>query len=197
MTRRIETLYHLAEASNVASILERGLMSTAELLDLARVPEPERTTLLRGHRPNGVCLPNGLVIRDQRPMPPGALVRAPDDGLQPADWYALLNSFMLFWPDRERLERQRLACGDRPQRILTFDAAALLDAFKNHAFVSPINSGNARRKPARRGRSTLVPYMTWSSQGWPVRERSRPVAELLFACTIPAKAPYLIDIVEA
>jgi hypothetical protein len=77
-------------------------------------------------------------------------VRALDDGLEPSDWYALLNSFVFLWPDPERLKRQRRACGDRPQVVLTFDADALLDRFADEAFVSPINSGNARRKAARR-----------------------------------------------
>jgi hypothetical protein len=50
------------------------------------------------------------------------------------------------------MDRQRRACGSRPQVVLTFDSAALLDHFQVEAFVSPINSGNARRKSARRGR---------------------------------------------
>ena len=92
-------------------------------------------------------------------MPPAALARALDDSLEPADWYALLNGFVFLWPDRERIERQRRACGDHPQVLLTFDGATLLGRFGAEAYVSPINSGNARRKPARRGRYTLVPYI--------------------------------------
>jgi hypothetical protein len=40
--------------------------------------------------------------------------------------------------------------------VLTFDGAALLDRFAAEAFVSPINSGNARRKAARRGFTVRV-----------------------------------------
>ena len=149
MKRGIGKLYHLAEASNLASILQHGLMSTERLLDLACVAKPERDVLLRVHRPDNIRLSGSVVIRDQRPMPPAAVVRALDDGLEPSDWYALLNSFVFLWPDPERMKRQRRACGDRPQVVLTFDADALLDRFAAEAFVSPINSGNARRKAAR------------------------------------------------
>jgi hypothetical protein len=196
MRHRIKSLYHLAEADNLASILEHGLMSTERLLDLARIAEPERKTFLRRHRPENVRLAEGVVIRDQRPMPPAALTPALDDGLVASDWYALLNGFVFLWPDRERMNRQRRAYASRPQLVLTFDAAALLDRFAADAFVSPINSGNARRKAVRRGRDIFVPYRTWLREGWPSGQVTRPPAEFLLRCTVPVKAPYLIDISE-
>lgn len=188
MRRSIERLYHLAEADNLASILEHGLMSTERLVRLAGISEPAATVLLR--------LSMGMVIRDQRPMPPAALARALQEGLQPADWYALLNSFVFLWPDRERLDRQRRACGSRPQILLTFDSGPLLDRFQAEAFVSPINSGNARRKPARRGRNTFLPYAAWPREDWPTGRRGRPPAEFLFRCVIPTHAPYLLDVAK-
>ncbi len=194
--RRLERLYHLAEADNLMSILEHGLMSAERLLDLVGISEPERRALLRGHRPDCVRLSKSVLIRDQRPMPPSALARALEDGLEPADWYALLNSHVFLWPDRDRMERQRQACGGRPQALLTFDAEALLGRFGSEAFMSPINSGNARRKPARRGLETLVPYCVWQQEGWPTGQRTRRPAEVLFRCPLPVQAPYLIDIIN-
>ena len=157
MRRGVGKLYHLAEGSNLASILQHGLMSTERLLDLACVAKPERDALLRVHRPDNIRLSDSMVIRDQRPMPPAALVRALDGGLKPSDWYALLNSFVFLWPDPERMERQQRACGDRPQVVLTFNADALFDRFAAEAFVSPINSGNARRKAPVAGRRLFFP----------------------------------------
>lgn len=187
-------LYHLAEADNLGSIRQHGLMSTQQLVDLAGLAEPARTHFLRSHRPDNIRLSNGVVIRDQRPQPPATLARALDDGLQPSDWYALLNGFVFFWSDPTRMKSHRGAFGTRPQMILTFDRAALLDRFETSAFVSAINSGNARRKAARRGHNTLLPYSTWTTQGWPTGQRWRPPVEFLFACTIPLEAPYLVQI---
>jgi hypothetical protein len=196
-TQCFKHLYHIAEAENLASILKHGLMSTERLTEKAGIPQSERTALLRSHRQANVHLPTGVLVRDQRPMPPGTLAGALDDGLEPSDWYALLNGFVFLWPDRARMERHLSACGGRPQAILTFDGPALLDGLAAKAFVSPINSGNACRKAARRGRDTLVPYATWLRGGWPTGQRTRPPAELLFNCVVPTEAPYLIDITEA
>ena len=196
MTPRIARLYHLAEASNLPSILEHGLMSTERLLELARIPEADRNGRLRAHRPGNVRLSETVLIRDQKPMPPSTLERALEGRLAPADWYALLNSFVFFWLDPRRMERQRRACGGRPQVLLTFDAGSLLSQFGGEALVSPINSGNARRKPAPRGHSTLLSYATWSEKGWPTGQRRRPPVEFLFRSTIPVKAPYLTEVRE-
>jgi hypothetical protein len=194
--RPIERLYHLAEADNLPSILQHGLMSTGRLLSLVGVPEAERATLLRRHRPDSFRLSESVLIRDQGPMPPAALARALMDGLEPADWYTLLNGHVFLWPDRERMDRQRHACGSRPQVLFTFDGAGLLDRFGAEAFMSPINSGNARRKPAPRGQDTFVPYANWLRAGWPTGQRTRRPAEVLFRCPIPVQVPYLIDIAE-
>src|ERR1700730_3694567 len=187
-------LYHLTEADNLDSILKRGLMSSKRLVGMVNLPERERKTLLRNHRPECVRLAKGVLIRDQRPMPPTALSRALDEDLKPSDWYELLNGFVFFWSDPKRLERQRCACGDRSQILLTFDSAALFGHFGASAFVSPINSGNARRKAARRGLTTLLSYKTWSQAGWPTGRRKRPPVEVLFECVIPSVPPYLIGI---
>ena len=150
--------------------------------------------MLRRHRSDNLRLSESILIRDQRPMPPGALAPVLNDGLKPSDWYALLNGFVFFWAARERMERHRHACGNRSQVVFLFDGDALLDDFSATAFVSPINTGNARRKAARRGRDTLVPFATWAREGWPSGQRRRRPAEFLFACTIPPEAPYLIDV---
>ncbi|MEA1672834.1 DUF7002 family protein [Nitrospirillum sp. BR 11163] len=193
---RLDTLYHLAEEHNLPSIMAHGLLSTERLLDLAGITGAAHTAVLRNHRPDAMQLSANILVRDQRPMPPAALAKALDDGLTTSDWYALLNSFVFLWPDRDRLERQRIACGPRPQVILVFDGAALFDAFGDQALLSPINSGNARRRPARRGKDTFVPYSRWLRQGWPTGQRTRPPAEVLFGCGIPVQPPYLLNIIR-
>src|SRR5207244_975256 len=103
-------------------------------------------------------------LRDQLPMPPAALA-ACLIGMSPTEWYALINAHMFFWLDPARLNRQRAACAHRPQMVMTVDASRLLVAYAGRATVTPINSGNARRRPAKRGVATFVPYTSWSTSG--------------------------------
>jgi hypothetical protein len=124
-----------------------------------------RANLERQQRPTGVLLPNGVRIRDQAPMPPAALAGCLV-GLSPQQWYAMLNARVFFWIDPQRLNRQRAACAARPQVVLTLDAAALASAYGDRLSVTPINTGNARRRPARRGAATFVPYAQWMQTGW-------------------------------
>jgi hypothetical protein len=193
MPGSVHRLYHLADAANLPSILKHGLMSTEKLLALAGVPAEGRRVFTRGFRAANVPITADIVVRDQRPMPPRALARALDGGLEPEDWYEFLNGFVFFWTDPARLERQRRACGDRPQVALVFDGKSLFDTFGHEAFFSPINSGNARRKPAQRSRETIMPFHRWSETGWPSGQRWRMPAEVLFTATIPVRPPFLLS----
>ncbi|MBE7198151.1 MAG: hypothetical protein INR70_10160 [Parafilimonas terrae] len=99
-------------------------------------------------------------------MPPSALSKCLTDGLEPEDWYELLNGKVFFWLDPKRLDRQRLACGAAPQFVLVVDAGRLLADYGATAAVAPINSGNAMRAAALRNRTTFVPYERWRAEGW-------------------------------
>ena len=175
--------YHLAEPANWPLIRRHGLLSTEHLLDLAKVPEKEREIILFQHRPESVVLANGVIIRDQKPMPPLLLARALPKDLSPSEWYRFLNRFVFLWSNRERVERHLGACG-RPQILLAFDAPHLLDKLGDRIYLSPINSGNARRRPAPRSTDTFVPYREWVKSGWRAidgesRRRTGAPAEIL------------------
>jgi len=191
MIKRIDRLYHLAERANYASIVEHGLMSTSQLLRHAGMPKQKCRALLRSHRPDNMRISETVMIRDQKPMPPAALAPALGQGLEPADWYEFLNGFVFLWADEERLMRHLKACQNRPQILLTFSVPAIVKDFGKDAFVSPINSGNARRKPASRDRDTFVPYATWLRDGWPTGQRTRSPAEFVLRCELPVVVPYL------
>jgi hypothetical protein len=139
--------YHLAEPENLLSICRYGLLSTERLLDLAQVPENERQVILFQHRPESVVLANGIVIRDQRPMPPHLIARALPKDVPPSAWYRFLNRFVFLWSNRARVERHLRAFAGRPQILLEFDASQLLDKLGDRVYLLPINSGNARRRP--------------------------------------------------
>ncbi len=61
---------------------------------------------------------------------------------------------VFFWLDPGRLNRQR-ACKRRPQIVLTLDVLPWWKPTELTS-VTPINTGNALRKPARRGTATFV-----------------------------------------
>lgn len=179
--------FHFVDRANWEAVQAQGLCSTDELLRRGAFGA-EVEAAVRAHRPQGVTLPDGCYIRDQRPMPSQALARCLDPGLAPADWYALLNSCVFFWLDPDRVARHRAALGHRPQVLLTFDARALATAYEAAAHVTPFNTGSAMRKAATRGLRTLVPLAQWQARGWtsealpqqPVRAASHRPAELVF-----------------
>jgi len=189
--------YHLAEPDNWPLIRRHGLMSTERLLDLAKVTEKEREAILFQHRPESVVLPNGIIIRDQRPMPPHLIARALSKDVSPSAWYRFLNRFIFLWSTRARVERHLRACGGRPHVLLAFDASRLLDQLGDKIYLSPINSGNARRRPVPRSPLIFVPYREWVETGWrTLGDESRaprcPPAEILLEGNLPLK-PFLVS----
>ena len=191
--------FHFVDRANWAAVQAQGLCSTEELLNRGAFG-PEVEAAVCAHRSQGVTLPDGCYIRDQRPMPPQALARCLDPGLAPADWYALLNGGVFFWLDPDRVARHRAALGGRPQVLLTFDARALAAAYEAMAHVTPFNIGSAVRKAAARGLRTLVPVAQWQAQGWasealpeqPVRAASHRPAELVLRSAVPDAMRFVI-----
>jgi hypothetical protein len=192
--------YHLADAENWPRIQRKGLLSTEALIardglmDGAALP-------FRGYRDAGMRLPGGVLIHDQRPMPPAALARCLDPGLAPDDWYALVNAHVFFWLDADRLARHKRACGKRPQVVMVLDLAGLVARHGARAALTPFNVGNARRQPARRGWRSFVPLAAWQTTAWQreaapgakPRSPSHPPAELAIAHAVPDAMDFLIE----
>jgi hypothetical protein len=200
MPQPIETAYHLLDASNWPSIQRHGLMSAQRLMEAYQAKEYRGS---RCHRPTSRRLAPGVLIRDQRPMPPKALTRCLKSGLSPEDWFEVLNSKVFFWLDPQRLNRQRLACGASPQLALVLNASRLLTNYSAVATVTPINTGNALRAAAARNLTTFVPYERWLIDGWayenipgarPRRKSHRPV-ELTIAEAVPDIMAYVVAVV--
>jgi hypothetical protein len=197
-------IYHLAEADNWPRIQREGLLSASRLLDAARVSGADRERLERRQRPRHTVLSNGVAIRDQLPMPASTLAKCLR-GMTPAEWYTAINARVFFWVDPLRMERQRKACGVRPQVVLTIDARALAFAHAARAAVTPFNTGYALRRPAPRGRATFVPYAEWLRSGWASeaaalglqeRPRSHVPAELTVLDAVPDILRYVVDVDE-
>jgi hypothetical protein len=192
--------YHLADAANWPRIQRQGLLSTDALIvrdglvDGAALP-------FRSYRDGNRQLPSGVLIRDQRPMPPSALARCLDPELRPEDWYALVNARVFFWLDAERLARHVRACAKRPQIVMVLDLPRLLAAHGARASLTPFNVGNARRQPAARGRRSFVPLAAWLETRWQSeaapgarpRSRNHPPAELAIEHAVPDVMTFLLE----
>jgi hypothetical protein len=196
-------IYHMTDASNWPSIQQHGLLSTSRLLNLAGLDGDERYDLERRQRLRTLRRPNGALIRDQLPMSPAALSVCLASGLAPEDWYLELNSRVFFWLDRRRLNRQRRACNSLPQVVLTVDAYHLLSSYVRQTVLTPFNTGNARRRPARRGRETFVPFDKWKESGWsweaaalrtPLRPSSHPPVELAIADAVKDVLDFVVEV---
>jgi hypothetical protein len=196
-------VYHMTEAPNWPLIERHGLLSTSRLLDLVAIAGAERIALERRQRTRAATLTNGAVIRDQAPMPPAALARCLRGGIAPEDWYAELNRRVFFWFDPARLNRQRRACGAAAQVVLVVDASAMLARHGGCAALTAFNTGNARRKPAPRGRATFVPYADWLASRWSseaaalgirARPRSHPPVEVAILDAVADIADFIVEV---
>ncbi|GCE27678.1 hypothetical protein KDA_31620 [Dictyobacter alpinus] len=199
---RLTSIYHMAEAANWPAIQRDGLHSASTLLDFAGILGKDRERLEKHQRLTHTELPNGIQIRDQRPMPAAALANCLI-GITPSEWYTLINAHIFFWLDPTRLNRHRAACGARPQVVLTVDASKLVAAYAEKIAITPINTGNARRRPARRGAATFVPYTTWVTSAWtseaaslgtPVRPSSHHPVELTVVGSIPDIMQFVVGV---
>ena len=191
----------MTETGNWDSIQRHGLLSTSGLLDLAGICGTERNKIERQQRLHTLRLPNGAIIRDQVPIPPNALSKCLANGMTAEEWYAELNGRVFFWLDAERLNRQRRACGSSPQVVIVTDAERLLlSSYQRKTALTPFNTGNARRKPARRGRQTFVPYDEWKESGWAweaegLKIRQRPLSHRPVELTVLNAVEDILDFV--
>lgn len=185
-------LFHMAEAGSWPSIRRNGLLSTSALLDLFAVSGERRAAIEEGRRAAGVVLEHPVhgraVIRDNKPMDDEGLRRCLRDGLQPADWYRILNARVFFWLSRKRFTKLLGArtYAARAHDVLEVDARALVDAHRAGITLSPINSGATRPFAAPRGRDTFLPVDDYPYAAWRAkRAKGERVVELAVSPGVP------------
>ena len=184
-------LWHMAEDGSWPSIQQTGLLSTRALLDLYEVEGDQRRAILSQHRPEFVTVSRrGLpdaVVRDQKPMSEGALLKCLED-VSPEEWFEILNDKGFFWLSRKRLRRllNARAYRNQPQTVLTVHTASVLAAHRERILLSPINSGSTIFNPQPRGRDTFQPIEDYLFECWK-KKRSGPeaVAELAVTGGVP------------
>lgn len=193
-------LFHMAEDGSWPAIQKYGLLSTSAILDLMQIVGNDRTAYESVHRPRLVTLKRrgklDIVLRDQKPMSDGALLKCLRDGLTPREWYEILNHKTFFWLSRERLWRllRARAYRDKPQIVLTLQTAALVNDHRDEILLSPINSGSTIMKPQPRGRDT---FMSITDYPYAERRRNRKKEDALVELVVPYAVPKITDYVIA
>ena len=193
-------LFHMATAGSWPSIQERGLLSTAALLDLFEYGGAEREAIECRRRPESVTVRHPVhgeaVIRDQKPMTDAALARCVR-GISVAGWLKMLNRRVYFWPDEGRLLGllgARAYAGDE-HCVMTLDTRSLVTAYAKSITLSRINSGALLYNNApERGPDTFLtieecPFDQW--RRWPGRSRKTAVAELAVDYSVPDVAKHV------
>ncbi len=185
----------MAEAGSWPSIQQHGLLSTASLVGRF---QPGNHTLVGQRRPQTVTLAPGVTLRDQKPMSDAGLERCLRDGLQPAEWYRMLNARVFFWLTPQRLQRLLNA---RPYRtavhdVLEVDAAGLVAAYRDAITLCAINSGYTGRGAVPRGLDTFLPIDDYPYARWrAVRSRGERVVELAVLGGVPDIARFVRRVV--
>lgn len=193
----------MAECGSWPSIREFGLLSTSALLDSYEVAGQRRTEIEAERRPISVTLTRSgrapAVIRDQFPMDDVGLRRCLQDGIQPEEWYRLLNSKVFFWLTRDRLFRLLTAGTYREQEhdVLELNSAALVRAYADRIWLCPMNSGCTKPFPHPRGNSTFLriaqyPYSAWKLK----RKRGERVVELAVDASVRDIRDYVTRVVR-
>lgn len=201
IARRFPRLYHVTEPGAHESVRRHGLLSTVALLDLFETPESDRLRLLRARRPDPVPLSHPVhgeaILNDQRPLSMKALETCLDDGMAPADWLGMLNGKVFFWPDEKQLQRltQARANRSRQREVLVFDTARLMDESFDRLRLSPINTGNTMRRPARRGLATFALAKDHAWEDWrTLRGRRDSVVEIAIDHRVASAGDALVEV---
>jgi hypothetical protein len=160
LARYYPRLYHMAEDGAWDSIRRQGLMSTASLVELFQIPEPQRSRLLTQHRPESVTLTHPLhgtvVIRDQKPLHLAKLEQLLID-MTVSEWIELVNSFVFFWlhPHRVSTLLNARAYRDRSHLVLTLDTQGIIRAYMSQIRLAHLNTGATPYYRGPRGSSTF------------------------------------------
>ena len=201
LAARHPTLYHVTSPGTWPSIARHGLLPAAELTRLFGADPATHARLTTQRRPVEIPLHHPLhgtaFLTDNIPLTERALSLCLDDGLTPAQWIAMLNARVFFWPDCHGLARLLGARTNRrrPREVLAFDTLGLVRAHADRVEISPINSGSTIRKPARRGLSTYTKLLALDYRAWQRARGGRDsIKEVVVRGGIADAAHYLCEI---
>lgn len=191
-------VYHMAECGTWDSIRRRGLMSATAVLDHLQIEGRNRARYESEHRSEKMSVmagnPASIVLRDQKPMPEGRLIKALADGTTPRQWYELINHKVFFWAEEARLHR---LLGARDYRrlehdVLTLDSSTFIPAYADAIWLCHMNSGNTWPMPHRRGKDIFCRI-----PDYPVKRSGKPaktVVELVVDYAVPDVANFVLEV---
>jgi hypothetical protein len=188
-------LYHVTDGNAWPSIRKDGLLSTSALLDLYGVQGPARVPFESERRAASMFLKHGnypgVLLRDQTPMTDKALLGCLD-GMTPRQWYETLNAKVFFWTSLRRLERLLMARAGRDitQLVLTVDTRSVVEAHRDGARLSGMNTGSTIRKPLRRGPMTFLPIAEFPFEE---RRRTRSPSDALVEFVVEGSVPDIME----
>jgi hypothetical protein len=191
-------LYHMSEAGAWESIRTRGLMSVSAILDFFAIVGEDRSRFESAQRVEKTWVAmgetTGVVLRDQKPMPPSQLLVALQDGMTPEDWYRTINAKVFFWVSHARLDCLLNARSYRLHEhdVLVIDSAPLIRTYAGQIRLSPMNSGNTFPMATKRGAKTFSRI-----QDYPVAKAGNPrkkVVELVIEHSVPDIADYVLEV---
>jgi hypothetical protein len=195
---RYPRVYHMAEQGTWDSIRRRGLLSASAALDVCGISGDARAAYETHQRTSMMdVLPgraDGIVLRDQKPMPPKRLELALIDGTSPAEWYALINSKVFFWAQEHRLLTLLNARDYRNKEhdVLTVDSATLIRQHAERVRLCPMNSGNTWPVPHRRGAGIFQSITDYAAR--PSGAPSREVVEIVVEHSVPDIARHVTEV---
>ncbi|MBU8537117.1 DUF7002 family protein [Falsiroseomonas tokyonensis] len=184
-------VWHLAPRAALPMLRRHGLLSTAALVRMFEVPEPDATRLLETNRDQFTPLHHprhGTVELRRQQMWDSKLGPAlAGSGTTPAQWRRHINGHVFFWLDPARLDGLAKADPKRPQVPLRIDLVRLLQRHETAALLTPINTGAVRHPRHRRS------LADWHMLGAYADPRGRRPVELAIPWAVPDLAALVLD----
>ncbi|WP_298857056.1 hypothetical protein [uncultured Sulfitobacter sp.] len=183
-----DTLTHFTPASNAGGINALGLMPPSMLAKKAGL-DPS-TILLRANPVEFKIKRHTVRLNHQRPLLAGRGKEGQFlEGHTLQSWAAQLDTRIFLW----RGQQGDAFARSLPDDTLRFDidTATLYDLYRDHIWLSPINSGSAMRKPAMRGDWLYVSVNATQREFWYNRRTPERnfindrVKEISLTCPIP------------
>jgi hypothetical protein len=183
------------------SIQRHGLLSTEALLDCWEVDDAQKRPLMETHRPEAVTIDHPdfgrATVRDQKPVSDEGLQRCLEGGLEPRDWYRLLNQRVFFWATQERLDALLGARAYRDSRhtVLTVDTSTLVSRYGDEIELTTMNTGCTVPFPHARGLASFTPLRDFDyAASRRKRGRGRAIVEIVVLRGIPDLTDFVVTV---